>query len=483
MSPNLGRQFFLPVSPRHTAEKSAGNKVRALIRTLSLVAASLWLLAGVACVSDTDPTQVPMAPTRVPTEVPIQVPTRASTQVPTPIRAPELSTGGLESRVAQALGSVPLEFSGQVVEFADYSGSRAATGLEEAVSAEVLFQLDHRTRERYHEGLGLHPHLRARIQRMNDRMGVDVFAFDQSIWSWQDGFNSPTFMLVEVPFDPEKVAGKLKALDYKKADHSGTAYYWLAEDFAPRRLTRPLGLPLNRVAFLDGRLATAPSTGIIEQLIDVHHGQSPSLLESAPHRALVEAAGEGLLGGVFIPPGWVVESWKTAVGRRLVGWLDRGTGDTRPVDQTDRGSLKARAVARLDRYLAGPGRWGQLSPYGLVLFGYRVQGDAEETVLALYYPDSAAAARDAGELEKRWNSFYYDPTGAHRESEDVPATLSCSPFSTTVVEGSGHSLLIGTCPVIRSEERDLTVKGPSLWEWLFETRELQFLVRDLDDLK
>ena len=483
MSPNLGRQFFLPVSPRHTAEKSAGNKIRALIRTLSLVVASLWVLAGVACVSDTAPTRVPMAPIQVPTEVPIQIPTRAPTQVPTPIRDPELSTGGLESRVAEALGSVPLEFSGQVVEFADYSRSRAATGLEEAVSAEVLFQLDHRTKERYHEGLRLHPHLRARIQRMNDLVGVDVFAFDQSIWSWQDGFNSLTFMLVEVPFDPAKVAGKLQALDYEKADHSGTAYYWLAEDFAPRSLTRPLGLPLNRVAFLDGRLAAAPSTGIIEQLIGVHHGQSPTLLESAPHRALVEAVGEGLLGGVFMPPGWVVENWKTAVGRRSVGWLDRGTGDTRPVDRTDRGSVEARAAARLDRYLAGPGRWGKLSSYELALMGYRVQGDAEETVLALYYPDSAAAARDAGELEKRWNSFYYDPTGARRESEEVPATLSCSPFSTAVIEGTGHSVLIGRCPVLRTEERDITVKGPSLWSSLFGTGELQFLVRDLDDLK
>ena len=459
MSPNPGKKFFLPVSPRYTAEKSGGSKIRALIRTLSLIAVSLWLLAGVACVSDTDPTQVPMAPTPVPTEVPIRIPTRDPTQVPTPIRAPELSTGGLESRVAEALGSVPLEFSGQVVEFADYSRSRAATGLEEAVSAEVLFQLDHRTRERYHEGLALHPHLRARIPRMNDLMGVDVFAFDQSIWSWGDGFNSPTFMLVEVPFDPENVAGKLQALDYKEADHSGTAYYWLAEDFAPRSLTRPLGLPLNRIAFLDGRLAAAPSTGIIEQLIDVHHGESPGLLGSEPHRALVEAAGEGLLGGVFIPPGWMVENWNT---------------------------VNTRSAARLDRYLDGPDQWGQLSSYDLALLGYRVQGDAEETVFALYYPDPAAAAGDAGELEKRWNGFHYDPRGGQRsegELEEVPATLSCSPFSVSIVEGSGHSALIGACPVLRSEERDISVKGPRLWSWLFGTRELQFLIRDLDDLK
>ena len=451
MSPNLrqrnGRQFFLPVSPRHTAEKSAGNKIRALIRTLSLVVASLWLLAWVACVSDTAPTQVPMAPIQVPTEVPIQIPTRAPTQVPTPIRAPELSTGGLESRVAEAVGSVPLEFSGQVVEFADYSRSRAATGLEEAVSAEVLFQLDHRTRERYHEGLRLHPHLRARTQRMIDLMGVDVFAFDQSTWSWRDGYNSPTFMLVQVPFDPENVAGKLQALDYKEADHSGTVYYWLDEDFAPG-FGRPLGLPLNRIAFLDGRLAAAPSTGIIEQLIDVHHGESPGLLESEPHRALVEAIGEGMVGGVFMPPGWVVENWKTG-STRSTGRLVPGTIDPSSVDHLELDTASFRSVDRLGRYMEGPDRWGQLSPYELALLGYRVRGDAEEIVFALYYPDPAAAARDSAELEKRWNSFYYDPTGA-RVLEEVPATLSCSPFSTAVIEGDGRSVLIGRCPVLRS---------------------------------
>ena len=466
MSPNLGKKLFPLVSSRYTAEKSAGSKVRVLIRTLPLIVASLWLLAGVACTSDT-------APTRVPT---------ASTQVPTAMGAPELSTDGLESRVAEALGSVPLEFSGQVVEFADYSGSRAVNGLEEVDSSEDLYRLDRKGWQRLFEGVHLHPRLKSRIQKTIDLIEVDVFAFDLSVWSWQPGNNSPTFMLAQVPFDRENVAGKLQALDYKEADYAGTAYYWLHEDFAADLLTHPLGLPLNRIAFLDDRIAAAPSTGIIEQLIDVHHGESPSLLESEPHRALVEAVGEGMVGGAFMSPGWMVENWKT-VATRSVGWLDRGTGNARSVGWLDRGTGNARSVGRLDRYMEGPDQWGQLSSYHLALLGYRVRGDAEETVFALYYPDPGAAARDSGELEKRWNSFYYDPTGARAESEEVPATLSCSPFSTAVIERSGHSVLIGTCPVLRTEEWDVTVKGPSLWSWLFGTRELQFLVRDLDDLK
>ena len=196
MSPNLGKKLFLLVSPRYTAEKSAGSKVRVLIRTLPLVVASLWLLAGAACTSDAVSTQVPTVSTQVPT------------QVPTPISAPELSADRLESRVAEALGSVPLEFSGQVVEFADYSRSRALNGLEEVDSSEDLFRLDRKGWEKLFEGVGLHPRLKSRIQKTIDLMAVDVFAFDQSVWSWQDGNNSPTFLLAQVPFDREVVAGK-----------------------------------------------------------------------------------------------------------------------------------------------------------------------------------------------------------------------------------------------------------------------------------
>ena len=363
---------------------------------------------------------------------------------------PELSADRPESRVADAFDAVPLEFSDKVIEFADYSGSRTVNGLEEVDSSEDLFRLDPKVWEGLFEGVRLHPHLNYRIQRMIDLI------FDLSAWSWQPGNNSPTFMLAQVPFDPENVSGKLQALGYNEADYAGTVYYWLDEDFAAGLLTHPLGLPLNRIAFLDDGLAAAPSTGILEQLIDVNHRESPSLLESEPHRALIEATGEGLLGGAFVPPRWMVENWNT--------------GNTR-------------SVTRLDRYMAGPDQWGQLSPYDLALLGYRVRGDAEETVFALYYPDPDAAARDSGELEKRWNSFHYDHTGNLAVPEEVPATLSCSPFSTAVIEGADRSVLIGTCPVLRSEEWNPAVKGSSLWTWLFSTRELQFLVRDLDDLR
>lgn len=375
-----------------------------------------------------------------------------------PASAPNLLTDRPESRVAEALGRVPLEFSSEVLQLADYSGARAVNGLEEVNSTEEFFQLDSRVRERLYSGVPLHWHLSERVSTMIDLIGVDVGAFDLSVWSWQFGKRPRIFLLAEGNFDREIVTGGLQALDYKEDDYAGTAYYRLNEDFDLSLLTHPLGLLFNRVALLDDQILAAPSTGIIEQLIDANRGESPNLLESEPHRALTVAIGEGLLGGAFMPPHWIVENW-------------------------NRNTVNTRSVSRLDRYMEGPEQWGQLSPYDLALFGYRVQGDAEETVLALYYPDHAAAAKDSGELEKRWNSFYYDPTGAYGDPKEVPATLSCAPFATTIIEGTDHSVLVGACPVLRSEERNPAVQGPSLWSWLFHSTELEFLVRDLKELK
>ncbi len=417
------------ILPKNTIQKITGSKVRIHSQMLLLVLVFVLALAIVACTSD-------------------------AATFPAATSAPELSIDSPESRVAEALRLVPLEFSSEVIVFADYHGSRVVNRLEEVDSAEELSRLDSKGWERLYSGAPLHPLLSERVKSMIDLIGVDVVAFDLSTWSWQSGNRTPTFLLAEGSFDRENVAGGLQALDYKEGDYAGTAYYWLNEDFAPS--LHLLGLLLNRVALLEDQILAAPSTEILEQLIDANRGESPNLLESEPHRTLIQAIGEGLIGGAFMPPHWIVENWNTV--------------NTGP-------------VSRLDRYMAGPEQWGRLSPYDLALFGYRVQGDAEETLIALYYPDPAAAARDSVELEKRWNSFDYDPTGPVGDPKEVPATLSCSPFSTTIIEGADHSVLVGACPVLRTEEWNVEVKGPSLWGCLFFTRELQFLVRDLKELK
>ena len=365
------------------------------------------------------------------------------------------------SPLMESLAVSPFEFADSVIVFADYAGSRAATGLEDVQGIDDVFSAENPgALQLIYEGVAIHPEFRSSTITLKDRVGLDVYAFDRSIWSSEPRHEAPGFLLIHGKFDIENVIDNLMELDYTNDSHGGADYYRVGDDFgySIAHPLRRLGLTLNRVAWLDPWLAAARSTGAIAGLIEVQRGEKPSILVNDGHRVLAEAVGEGLLGGAYMPPQWIVENWNTV--------------NTRPAD-------------RLDRYTTGAERWGRLSPYSLALFGYRVREDAEETAVALFYPDPEAAGNDAHELEQRWNSFHYDPVGplTEPEPEETPVTRSCSPFSTTVIRQAAHSVLVGTCPVLRGEDLDLTVKGLCLWLWLFGTRELQFLVRDLEDLR
>ena len=406
--------------------------------------------------------------TSVPTAVPANTPASGTRAAATPTPVPE-QTATPESTVPmsplmESLAVTPLAFADSPILFADYAGSRAATGLEGVQGIDdVLSALstdNPEVMQRIYEGLAIGGDFLSRTVTLKDRVGLDVYAFDRSIWSLEPKHEAPGFLLIQGKFDIENVIDNLMELDYTNDSHMGADYYRLGDDFgySIAHPLRGLGLTLNRVAWLDPWLVAARSTGTIAGLIGVQRDGKPSILVNDGHRALAEAVGEGLLGGAYMPPQWIVENWNT---------------------------VNAGPVDRLDRYTAGAERWGRLSPYSLALFGYRVREDAEETVVALFYPHPEAAGNDAHELEQRWNSFHYDPVGllTEPESEETPVTRSCFPFSTKVIRQATHSVLVGTCPVLRSEDLDPTVKGPSLWLWLFGARELQFLVRDLEDLR
>ncbi len=363
------------------------------------------------------------------------------------------------SPLMDSLAVTPLAFADSPILFADYAGSRAATGLEGVQGIDdVLSAENPDAMRRIYEGIAIDVDFLSRTVTLKDRIGLDVYAFDRSIWSSEPRHEAPGFLLIQGKFDIENVIDNLMELDYTKDSHMGADYYRLGDDFgySIAHPLRGLGLTLNRVAWLDPWLAAARSTGIVAGLIDVQRGRASGLLTSESHRALAEAVGEGLTSGAFLPPQWVLENWNTV--------------NTGPVE-------------RLDRYMKGAGRWDRLSPYSLALFGYRAWEDAEETVVALFYTDPTAAEHDAQELKKRWDGFHYTLIGLMGGTQEVPATASCSPFSTSVFRQPAYSVLVGTCPVLRSEAPDPTVQGPSLWLWLFGARELQFLVGDLDDLR
>ena len=275
---------------------------------------------------------------------------------------------GPVSPLEQALALTPLVFADRAVEFADYSGYLELRGAGFAVSPEIW----------PYEGLRLHPMLRNMVGNVQGLLGLDLLASDFGFWAWEPGNNSPKFYLNRGGFEGEQVVRGLLNIEYAEMDHSGTRYYALRDDFG-LSMMNPLGamgVSLNRVAVVGDWLLAAPSTGILAGLIDLQNqGPGASLLDSGPHRALVNVIGERPVGGAFVTPQWIMENWNTV--------------NTGPVE-------------RLDKHLAGPDQWGRLSPYSLAFIGYRIRGDADEIALALFYPDSGAAAVDAPELERRW---------------------------------------------------------------------------------
>lgn len=418
-------------------------------------------LAGLACKPSppqtalpepTNPatsTGIPESPT---TAAPSPTPTAAaeikSVSAVTPLPTRDAPTSPLE----QALALAPIGFAGSAVEFADYSGYLELQDTENTSLPEVW----------PYEGMRLHPALSGMVVNLRESLGIDLLASGFGVWAWEPGNISPKFLIYQGGFEDERVIRWLLDMGYVEADYSGTPYYALGGDFE-WSIESPLGaagVSLNRVGLASDWLMAAPSTALLERLADLQTGSAgESLWDSEPHRALVGAIDGRPLGGAFITPQWIMKQWNT---------------------------VNPAPVERLDKYLAGPDRWGQVSSYSLAFIGYVIRENADEIVVALFYPEPGAAAADAYELEQRWHSFQYDPLGrgliGAPEHDDLPLSASCTPFSTTVIQKPEHSILVGTCPVIRDEDNP-SVKGPGLWSWLFSTRELQFLVPDLTELR
>jgi hypothetical protein len=393
-------------------------------------------------------------PTPVPTPSPTPTPSPAPRVITTPTATPE---PGDPTRLMQALAMVPLEFSGQQITSADFATSRTVTGLEEMQSIEDFGNLGEDI-YRLYEGVPAMPsQLRSYVVSLREQTGLELFLSELGIWGLrsQQGMGS-TFLLFQGRHPKDTVTEKLLALDYKPAEHRDTTYYWLNEDYVMdiRHPLRTMTLLLNRVALMDEWLMATPATSIMERLIDARTGEAPALLDSPPHRVLAETIGHGLVGGAFLTPDWILETWNLY-------------GD--------------RPVERLDRYTSGPDPWGRLSPYAVGLMGYRVQGEAEELVIALYYRDPKGASQDSAELEKRWRTFHQDLTTSG--PVETLITRHCSPMSTSVIEQADFSVLVGACPVIREEEPGPQAFGPGVWTMLLEFGELPFLALDLEELR
>lgn len=395
------------------------------------------------------------------------------------------------SHLEEMLGMVPERFSNKPVEFADYEASREAAGMDGVRDLEAYVSLDPDERSLLYRGLPRHDMLRDYMDTLNQMVGLDLLGFDQSIWL-QQGSIQTNFMVLQGAFDEDEIVEKLLELEYKEAEYKGVSYYWLFEEPRPnlRHPLRDMAPYLNRIALMEDRILVGSTDRIITALINVQLGETSSLLDHQAHQHLAKAVGNGLQGGTFIDPTWLENTWE---------------------------QFPEKPVASVERYVEGPDEWGELSQYELALLGYKTPDDVDQTVVALYYRRTDLAERNASELEKRWNTFQAYPSwgisvivDGQRENIEFrpgehpgwPVTDSCTSFSTSVIEQRGrseygesptagpivtdspeYSALIGTCEIIESDRSDTTTQGARLWQSLYESRQLAFLIWDLDLLR
>ena len=349
----------------------------------------------------------------------------------------------------------PIGFAGSAVEFADYSGYLELRAPEHTAEPEVW----------PYQGMRLHPALSGMVVNLRESLGMDLLASDFGIWAWEPGNTSPKFLIYRGGFEDQRVIRGLLDMGYVEADYSGTPYYALGGDFE-WSIGSPLGaagVSLNRVALAGDWLMAAPSAALLERLADLQTGSAgESLWDSEPHRALAGAIDGRPLGGAFVTPQWIMKQWNT---------------------------VNPAPVERLDKYLAGPDRWGQVSSYSLALIGYVIRENADEIVVALFYPESSAAAADAYELKRRWELFPIRPLGTrtHWCSGAWRCAVDRLLYAFVYHDGNPETERVlcpgGHVPSVIRDEDNPSVKGPDLWTWLFSTRELQFLVPDLTELR
>ncbi len=350
------------------------------------------------------------------------------------------------SAVERVLAATPLSFGSIPLEFSDFAGTRDAFNYQGDLSNESFldFLSQDGTEGRFVYGpLSIPTPLQV---GSGEQMGLPVapyLAFDLGIWDFRGiGEENPTYLNIQGRYAAAEIGSKLakwesedRGKEYDALDYLGQVYYAMYADYEDDIFCCPLRFStFNRIALTNDWLLASLGTDMLEALFDLRSGVAPSLIESKSHRQLAEAVGEGLLGGVFRK--------RTVVEESLSHFASFGSSP-------------------IERYLEEPFKWENLSPFGLSLTGYRFVDGREEIVIALRYSDPHAAKGDKAELERRWNGLVEDFASG---GEPVPVTSACGPFTTKLIEGQDHSILIGKCPLQRGEFPNALLDQPYLWK-------------------
>ncbi|MBI4236387.1 MAG: hypothetical protein HY688_03410 [Chloroflexi bacterium] len=276
-----------------------------------------------------------------------------------------------------------------------------------------------------------------------DTFGYDPFGLQRSLLLTED----PTGLLfgvsiMEGDYDLEAVRERLRALGYAEERPGLFALFGEREIRQESPIIEATGSRsvMNRVALARDWIVAGNTESLVEALhTRMVAAARPASITGDPRMAgLLGALGEVHLA-LLLPPELVRE-----VQARIGGYLR----------------------------FSPPAEWGELHPYGWAGLGYhREAADQARFILALAYPDPDAAAADAEELHRRFQTyrpFSYPPRGEDPR-QGAPPGESCPPEAPRVRSGPWGSVLSLSC------DYNPTVSG-HWWTMLLQTWDLDFLL-------
>jgi hypothetical protein len=238
---------------------------------------------------------------------------------------------------------------------------------------------------------------------------------------------TPAYM--EGEFDSSRISEKLLELGYEQREASGFTYYTIREDYQSTQDpdTQMAFNFMNRVYADDERVITAPSTDMIESILEAIAGERPSLADAPAFANLAMSLGNPLSAAILERP-LVLEPDATEYEK--------------------------------------PEGWGELHQWETAGFGLEIEADGtRKYIYALYYPDPVAAEADAAELLARMQDY----TSTLPQRFDVEKLFEVCELSVSHTVHNEGSTVTTMC---EAEEGERVVP----WWLLVDSRDLGFLV-------
>ena len=367
--------------------------------------------------------------------------------------------------LSSALRSVPQDYGDTYLQFVNLRAARMAADATDFKGLETLHERGISAWPWTYDSVYAEIPGRDYVNRIYDATGIDLLGLDYALWAGEIwAFASGLHLTIIKGGFGDDVSARLERLGYQSDTYDGITWFyaWSEYSFTGRAISEhPFGIAavrLNAIARVDDKLLIRKFPRNMERQIDVHRGRLPSLWDNKPYKELAQAVGDELLAGAFATPANIRARWAEQNYSQTVG---------------------------IAGYAPEAGDWGTLDAYSVAVVGYRVHNGQEETMIALHYADPDAAARNAAELELRWNTaqlhIYMNPGFDREETLHYPSLAAfCAPFETRALKYADFSILTATCPASDFNDYGSGMSGRSLWLSLLRNHTLHFLIPDIE---